>query len=294
MSGEEGVFSNMNEFLIRRRMTLNLTPLASNVVFEMSRIIFYVMDRGNVVFERPTVTSRLRSYLDLENDIHGRFYEVADSRPEIFAIRKVNPKRPIVFYHHPTEENICMILGAMENSYMAIELCHNARAFQECDLHLVDLYEMGYFSHHVVGTEMGPLEIFTGLDLMASKGEKSLEINMSSHVFYLHLAYHEKNAGLTRKIHAFLHELPFREEEDREGYKQQWEISNVLEISGLELFVPEFHYHYWWIKRLNKIFDYFDDYRMFWNFHGHLIPEIHIQSIGAPPPWSIEASSVSC
>jgi len=290
----------MNDLLEHQSISLSIPTIASNVQFNIHQMVFYVLQRGYIIFEKPVNSLRFRSYLDLENDFQASFYRVAISMPHLFSSRKAESRKPTLFFNHINEKNVRLLMAVMceqiGQTYIDIEMCHITQFFRNCDFHLVDLYEMGYFSSCKIPSEIGEIDVFTGLDFVASALHDTVEVNVSTHIFHMMFYFQTtRNKRLTAQVNALLDELPFREEDYRQELKDEWEVSNILEIQNQDLFEPEFmfsnHNHYWWIKKLNKILDYFDQYHMYWNFYAHVIPdEIYFGSSEEPPPSIVEVS----
>jgi hypothetical protein len=287
-------------------------PAMTTILLEVRTIVFYVMGIGNVLFDVSNNNNiemeyqRYRAYLDISDPFHANFYEIAKSMPDLFFIRE-RKHLPIVYVKNMTidvAQHILDSMASMGSTYMSIEMQEtpnlNNNNMEICDLHLTDLYEMGYMTNHSLPTKFGICDVFTGIDVFAARPvtDDVVEFSCSYHEFYFFVMFHLQDPLLSRDVEAILDELPFNHPSDREDFKTEWRTHNVLEISGMHFLNMDFTStttnHYWFLKKLNRLLDRFDDYKLALNPRAFIIPEFDASSPATPLQSSSDVSSDAC
>ena len=298
------------DILQTRRMILKI-PAMTTILLEVRTVVFYVMGIGNVLFDVSNNNNiemeyqRYRAYLDISDPFHANFYETAKSMPDLFSIRE-RKHLPIVYVKNMTmdvAQHILNSMASMGSTYMSIEMQETPNLnnnMEICDLHLTDLYEMGYMTNHSLPTKFGICDVFTGIDVFAARPvtDDVVEFCCSYHEFYFFIMFHFQDPLLSRDVEAVLDELPFIHPNDREEFKTEWRTHNVLEISGMNFLNMDFTStttnHYWFLKKLNRLLDRFDDYKLALNPRAFIIPEFDASSPATPLQSSSDVSSDAC
>jgi hypothetical protein len=271
----------------------------TTILFDVRAIVFYVMGIGHVILDvtiNPTDCHPLfKAYLDTNNPIHAKFYEIAKSMPHLFSIRE-RKHFPLVSCKNLTMNTAQFLLRSLEtmgSTYMSIEMDETSNNMEVCDLHLTDLYEMGYMTNHSLPTKFGMCDVFTGIDIFAARPVRDdvVEFSCTYHNFYLFVMFQFQDPLLSKEVEAVLDELPFNDPIDREDFKTEWRNHNIVEISGMHFLNMEFTSattnHYWFLKKLNRLLDRFDNYKLALNPKAFIIPE----SVASSPVSPLQSSS---
>jgi hypothetical protein len=207
----------------------------------------------------------------------------------------------MILYFFPEKENIWLFAQFLESilkcPFLYIELEYTDK-FQETsivDMHLLDLYELGYWQDH--SADLAPLlfssgrkmkNTFMGMDVLATRRmeyesippqhpeeteEDFLELCFSSRDnFYLNISFSESTFFFHQHrinpiIKTLLNILPFHKNR-KQVMESIWENNAVLELNTSDIAVETKWDIPWFISNLARILAFFETYTVYPSFRA--------------------------
>lgn len=185
--------------------------------------------------------------------------------------------------HRASGEDEDEIQILMEMTY------HQMNVLHDCDLHPIDLYEIGYGDTQSIELLDRTIKIeatmFMGLDLIAGDDDDNdcLELIFSLDMLYMYIDMRIRfQEWITPLIHRLLKELPLCADA-RERAMETWRTERMLVVDSTDLVEceSESKWQYWFMKRLSPIIDLFDGV---YQIRPHYRMRLPLEFLGAPSP----------